>query len=472
MTARRRRPAWVAAAVVASLLLACGRDAATPSTAAEPVGLEPGPVLLPPERDPVLAGLELMSVRDPSAPSPSGPTPPDHATGWLALYGDPDATDPFDRPWALAVAQSLSYDNSLDAELTRDTDRLRWELLDVDMESGDPPTYGLLTADLGQDAGALADAAEPTWDDRGVRVALPASVRREAAAPLVLLAEGRLDSAGLGQMWWGAPGVASVSWGDDRRRFGVQSFERDPALDLLLRAVMGGRSTGPSVVPVSTPADGLMALRRVGDATVLVQSVGYDEAGLDGIVSSLARTDPGRVTALAGEVNLRMPSGLGGGAPEEVASGDALGGRWWVVADIESTDSAFGPVDTCLVTTSFQFPDGRLGGGGGTGGGYCTELGQVGGWQVSEQDAAFVHGDLPDDVARIVITTDDGAEHVPELVGTRRKLFGLVAPGATRAVAARTYDADGRLIADLLDPALAQQQLERFAENWPTGPGG
>jgi hypothetical protein len=450
----------------------CTGELAAPETAAEPVALDPGPVLLPPAGSPVLAELGLLMVDDPASTPVVDASPTEYATGWLALYGDPDAEDPFDRPWALAVAQTLNYDNSLGAELAGDTDRFRWELLDPDMDSAEEPTFGVLTSALGDDADALAEAAEPTWDDSGVRIRLPTTSLEEAEAPLVLLAEGALDSAGLGQMVWRAPGVTSVEWGDGGRRFGVQSFAADRALELLLRAAMGGRTTGRAVVPVSTPADGLMTVRRTDGALVLVQSVGYDAAGLDAVASSLEPTDPARVTVLASEFNLRMPTGLGGGAPEEVATGDALGGRWWVVADIAASDSMLGPVDSCMVTTSFQFPDGRYSGGGGTGGGYCTELGQVGGWEVTGTGAVFVHGDLPTDVARIVITTDDGSEHEPSLVGTRRRLFGLVVPGATRAVAARTYDVEGAPIVDLLDPELSRRQLERFAENWPSEPGG
>ena len=459
-------------ATAAVLLAGCRQEPISPSTAAAPASLEPGTVMLPPAGDPELAGLGLLTVSDPTSVPTTSVSPTGYATGWLALYGDPDAEDPFDRPWALAVAQTLNYDNSLGTELARDSDALRWELLAPDMDSAEEPTFGVLTSGLGKDADALAEAAEPSWDDSGVGIRLPTGSLEEAGAPLVLLAEGPLDSAGLGQMWWSAPGVTSVEWGHGERRFGVQSFAAEPALELLLRAAMRGRTTGRAVVPVSTPADGLMTVRRVDGALVLVQSVGYDEAGLDAVVASLEPTDPGRVTALASEFNLRMPSGVGGGAPEEVASGDALGGRWWVVAEITASDTMLGRVDTCMVTTSYQFPDGRYSGGGGTGGGYCTEFGQVGGWEVTGQGAAFVYGDLPTDVARIVVTTDDGTEQEPLLVGTRRRLFGLVVPGATRAVAARTYRADGALIVDLLDPELPRRQLERFAENWPTSPGG
>jgi hypothetical protein len=452
-------------------VVGCAEDLDPPPTAAAPARLEPGPVLWPPPESPVLAGMEPYSVRDPGlqAEAPGGDG--SYATGWLALYGDPRAEDPFDRPWVLAVAQTINYDNSLGAELASDRDLLHWELVEPDLDSAEEPTFGVLISGLDGSAEALAAAADPRWDDSGVRIELPASALQDADVPLVLLAEGALDSAGLGQMVWAAPEVTSVQWGDGSRRLGVQSFAPDPALELLLRAALGGRTTGRAVVPVSTPADGLATVRRVGDALVLVQSTGFDSPGLDAVVSSLRPTDPARVAALAGEFNLRMPTGLGGATPDEVAMGDALGGRWWVVADIAASDSMLGPVDSCLVTTSFQFPDGRFSGGGGTGGGYCTELGQVGGWEVADTGAVFVHGDLPTNVARIVITTDDGSEHEPALTGGR-KLFGLVVAGATRAVAARTYDADGALIVDLLDPELSRRQLERFAENWPATPGG
>ena len=54
-----------------------------------------------------------------------------------------------------------------------------------------------------------------------------------------------------------------MEWGHGERRFGVQSFAAEPALELLLRAAMGGRTTGRAVVPVSTPADGLIAVGQV-----------------------------------------------------------------------------------------------------------------------------------------------------------------------------------------------------------------
>jgi hypothetical protein len=458
-------------AAVAVVISGCTGDLATPPTAAEPAALEPAPVMWPPADHPVLAGMEPYSVRDPASMSASMTSEPESATGWLALYGDPEAEDPFDRPWALAVAQTVNYDNSLGDALHGDRERLRWQLLPPDTEHDESPTYGVLTSDVDRATEDLVAAAE-TRANRGVRISLPPAALADTGERLTLLAQGAVDSAGLGQMVWAAPGVTSVQWGDGTRRFGVQSFAPDPALELLLRAATGGRTTGDAVVPVSTPADGLMALRHIDDALVLVQSVGYDEPGLDAVVASLRPTGAARVTALASEVYLKMPVGVGDGPPEEVASGDALGGRWWVLADITSSDSMLGPVDTCLMTTSFQFPDGRYSGGGSTGGGYCTELGQVGGWEVTGQGAAFVHGDLPTDVARIVVTMDDGTEHEPQLVGSRRQLFGLVVPGASRAVSARTYDAQGELIVDLLDPGLAERQMEQFARNWPASPGG
>ena len=93
-------------ATAAVLLAGCRQEPISPSTAAAPASLEPGTVMLPPAGDPELAGLGLLTVSDPTSVPTTSVSPTGYATGWLALYGDPDAEDPFDRPWALAVAQT------------------------------------------------------------------------------------------------------------------------------------------------------------------------------------------------------------------------------------------------------------------------------------------------------------------------------------------------------------------------------
>ena len=90
-----------------------------------------------------------------------------------------------------------------------------------------------------------------------------------------------------------------------------------------------------------------------------------------------------------------------------------------------------GPVDSCMISNGFEFPDGSFGGGGAQGG-YCTELGgSVGRRGVREGRDVLIFGDLPTNVARIEVTLDDGSVHEPELVGRRRLLFGFVVDGTT-----------------------------------------
>lgn len=472
--------------VVSGLLAACGgggRDAASRSggEGAEaasrrevtPVELGPGELLLPDPGDPVLEGYELTLARDPSLrPEPQYASPEDHASGWLQLYGDASADDPFDAPWALAIAQTINYDASLDAERLHGGEELDWALAAPDMDNPEPPAFGVLTSGLGDAAQRLVDGATRTSDERvGVRIELPESVRAGEQAPLELLAAGPVDTAGLGRTSWSVDDVPIVEWGDDDTRFSVQSFAEEPGVELLLRAALGGERTGPVVVPISHPPDDdLLTVRVVDGSIVLVQSNGLDPAQLDAVVDALRPTGAERIRQLAVASNLEFSPPFPGG-PDELATGDALGGRWYVALQLEPTDSVLGPTEACQLAPAFQFPEGRSVGGG-MFGGLCQLDGFVGATPVDDPPAVFIHGYLPPDVARIEVVAADGTVHEPELVGERWKVFGLVLPDVDRASAARTYAADGRLLVDLLDPNRSTDQLERLAENWPKGPDG
>lgn len=471
--------------VVSGVLAACGgggSDAASPrGTDAEgssrrevtPVALEQGQLLLPDPGDPVLEGYEISLARDPSLrPERQHAGPEDYASGWLQLYGDGSADDPFDAPWVLAVAQTINYDASLDAELIAGGDELDWALAEPDMDNPEAPAFGVLTSGLGDAAQRLVDAAGRTLDEHGgVRIELPESVRAGEEPPLELLAAGPVDTAGLGRTSWSIDGVPIVEWGDDGTRFSVQSFAEEPGVGLLLRAALGGERTGPAVVPISHPPDDdLLTVRAVDGSTVLVQSNGLDPDQLDAVADALRPTGAERLRQLAVAYNLAFSPSFPDG-PDELATGDALGGRWYVALQLDPADSVLGPTEACQLAPALQFPEGRSVGGG-MFGGLCQLEGFVGATPVDDPPAVFIHGYLPPDAARIEVVAVDGTVHEPELVGERWKVFGLVLPDVDRASAARTYAADGRLLVDLLDPDRSTEQLERLAENWPKGPDG
>ena len=479
----------MAVLAVGSLALAgCGDDARGGGAERAAAGVPEravavaGPALLPPSDSELTAGLPVEMVVAPDDVEPLPGDLADAGPGLLALYGDPSAEDPLSEPWALAVLHQGSENSGLGGTFDARGTGTVWTEVPVEQLNQESRHAGVLTSGLdAPTVAALADGVEVTDRERaGEGIEIPPAVLDDQPGTLRLITSGSLDVAAIGSAWERSNLAPTVRW-DERldwpepsRRLAVTSYAADRGLELLLRATNGGPAVGPSVMPVgSSPPDNIViGVRTVGDTTALVQSTEFSVEEIDRVLGSLEPAAADRFAELSKAFLDKGPSSAGmTGDPEELVSGEALGGRWFVAADIERVDSMIGPVDSCMISNGFEFPDGSFGGGGAQGG-YCTEFGGVSGENVYEKDAMFFLGDLPMNVARIEVTLADGSVHEPELVGSRRLLFGFVVDGTTAITSARTYGSDGALIVDLVDPSLGTAAIERFAENWPTEPGG
>jgi hypothetical protein len=485
----------VAAVAVTTLLAGCGGDGGSGPDQADPgervperAGLVAGPALLPPAASELLVGLPVELVVGPADVEPLPAEVADAGPGQLVLYGDPSAEDPLSSPWVLVVLHQGSENSGLGGAFDPHGTGTSWTDVPVEQLSQESRHAGLLTSGLdGATVAELSKGVEVSGDESGgAGIEIRPSALGGRPETLELITAGSLDVAAIGSAWERGSVAPTVRWDEQHpwpepsRRLAVTSYAADRALELLLRATNGGPAVGPSVMPVGSepPDDVVIGVRTIEATTVLVQSTSLGVEGVEQVLDSLEPATDDRFAALRDAFLSEAPTVAAAmmGDPEEMVSGTALGGRWFVAADIERVDSMIGPVDSCMISVGFQFADGSFGGGGARGG-YCTELGSVSAELVYGEEAVLVHGDLPTNVARVEIVLDDGSVHEPELVGARRLLFGFVVEGAREEyadpiVAARTYDAAGSPIVDLRDESLGQEAIERFAENWPSEPGG
>ena len=436
-------------------LVACGDDpVAIPGGDRGPSGdavavLDVGPALLPPDDAPALAGLTPVEVVDPDRARVEVEERGGASWGFAALYADASHDDPFAGPWVLAVLHQGSENSGLapgdfDPHGTGTT----WTDVPVEQLSQESRVAGIISHGIdAPTAQQLAAGARVSGGDADGRIELSGE-----SLGLGLAAAGRLDVAFLGNgMMAPAPGpsvrwATSRDWTDDLRSARVTSYAADPALELLLRASIGGAGEGPVIVPsVVPPDDVLLGVRTIGSTTVLIQTVRLDPGELHGILKPLEPVDERRWTQLAAAAEATPPAPMSPN-PAAVISGPVPGGTYTADVAVSTVHTELGEFATCTESLTIVYTDGSFGGGGSQGG-PCSEFGWVqltslrdGGW--------LVVGSLPPSAATVRLEFDGGELAEPELTGERRLLFSLVrGAGAAPLRSVAVSAADGTPVA-------------------------
>lgn len=387
--------------------------------------------------------------------------------GWLALYGDPDAPDPFAEPWVLAVAQVGNEDSSLGDALDPPSATLSWTRIDLEQQDAEPPGAGLLSSGLSTEAlQHLADGAEVDRAVKpyGITISLdpaPADEAHGGPTPrLELVAAGPLPPLGLSSASYQSGVAPQVSWRASdpeatRWTVGVTSFAADPELELLLRATIGGAQAGTVAIPVSSgPVTSALAVRRVEGTTALVQGSGYSADELDQVADSLLPAGDDDWAAFEESYRTSPPSlgGLTMTPAEAVIHGPALDGRFGVAIDVATRQGPYGMYEACDSYMIVEYPDGSFDGGLGSSGSPCLPD-----WSLSQVDlrrgtATLIYGDVPAGTSRVTFTLSDGTVVEPELVGTVRLQHATVVDGVATIVAGEAYDASGVVFSRVLQP--------------------
>jgi len=439
------------------VLVACGSGDGGGSADQEGSGVEvdqvvvpdAGPPMLPPADSAALAGLGVDLVRGPEDVDAQVAEQLDRygGPGRLALYGDPSVADPFDRPWALAIRHQGSENSELGA-LSADGLPLAYVDVPVEQLSQETLRAGVLASEVADVEALAAGLLVGGGADGPGTVEIDAQVLDAAPERLELLTSGDLDLGLLGIAADESLVAPFVRWSSPRgmapyRRVSVSSYAADAGLELLLRATMGGRHVGPIVMPVAW-ADGPVAagVRTVDETTVLVQALSTPADQIEQLLGELQPADGERFDELVREHNTRdeLPYGISDAAA--VARGEALGGVWTVAVEVRRAYGPFGEFDSCMLATAFDHPTGSYGGPQGSG--PCSEFGSFSTTTDAGLGATFVAGEVPPDVARLVVTLDDGSVHEPTLAVGQRRPFGIAVGGVRSVVGAQTYDAVGQ----------------------------
>ncbi len=442
-------------------LVACGDD---PVPLAEGDGgpggdgvavLDVGPALLPPDDAPSLAGLSPVEVVDPERAAVEVEEQGGLSWGFAALYADSTLDDPFAGPWALAVLHQGSENSGLaPGDFDPHDTGTTWTDVPVEQLSQESRVAGIIAGGLdARAAQRLAEGARVSGGDADARIELTDSSPDVSQPGLDLVASGRLDVAFLGSgLSAPAPGpsvrwATSREWTDDLRSVRVTSYAADPALELLLRASIGGLAQGPVIVPSIVPPDQvLLGVRTIGNTTALVQSVRLESGELHGVLKPLEPVDDRRWTALAAAAGATPPAPM---SPDPVAvtSGSIPDGTYTADVALSTVHGELGTFESCTESLTISYTDGSYGGGGSQGGA-CSEFGTL---QVTSlrAGASLVVGSLPPTAAAVRLEFDDGEVVQPELVGDGRLLFSLVRPaGAAPLRSLVVSAADGSPIAD------------------------
>jgi hypothetical protein len=467
--------AVVLVSVIAVAACGAGGDGAERSGAGlvvdELVAPEPGAAMLPSLDSAALADLVVETVRPPEDLEAERIEAARHdSAGQVVLYGDAEADDPFERPWALAIRHQGSENSEL-GQLPSGDEGLSYIDVPVDQLTQETLRAGVLSSGVARPQD-LAGGLVVDVDDGGAgSVEIGADVREAAPERLEPITSGPLDLGLLGLAHADAANTPLVTWRSRPdavayRTLTVSSYAADPALELLLRATMGGATAGPQALVVSwSSGEASSAVRTVGDTTVLVQGLSVPEEQLVALVESLRPATPEDWIVLREAATRDRPRFMP--EAEEYLSGELPGGRWELALDLDSGTADWGAFQTCNLGQSITFLDGAFGGGGSTGG-QCPARGMVGVQPIYDTDVALLGGYLSSDLERLVVTLDDGSVVEPELVGSGSpwRLFGTVLQGSRRAVSAEVFDGAGTRVADLLnpDPAETQEQFERLSE--------
>lgn len=459
----------VASTVVVLLAVSCtgARQRTDPGDGSDPGAgspparsvLRPGEPLLPPAEATVLEGLPIDVVIGEEDLDPELVEVVDSGPQQVVLYGDPSARDPFERPWVLAVLQQRSGDVGLGGRFERhDTDTTWTEVPLLELRARSR-VAGLVSSGLDRgEAEALASAAVVTGGaDEPASISLPAPSLAEVGAELVPIASGGLDVIALAGARDRSRLAPMVRWVDrtdpwlQTPRLVVTSYGADRGLELLVRATNGGRSVGPSIVPIESPwpGDVVVGVRTLAGTTAVVQAAGIDSDEVSAVLDQLRPADGGRVDELRSAIVTRPPTTqpihMG---PALLLHGRALDGAYAYQTAAYTLDSPA----LCGARLMVTYPDGDRDEGSTPSGVRCAELGSVGVVGLRGGRGTAVHGELPGEVTDVTVTFDDGEVVEPMVERAGRSAFVLVAEGRRTVAAIEARRADGSVLARLPAP--------------------
>jgi hypothetical protein len=233
----------------------------------------------------------------------------------------------------------------------------------------------------------------------------------------------------------------------------ITSFTADPAWELLLRAVNGGESVGPNLLPVGgeSPTGQSTGVTTVGDTTVLVQTQGAAPP-IPEVIDALEPADDEAWRALATAFPMEPPPTYLTDA-DVVLTGPAINGAYTYAVKADTFDTPFGPSTVCSDDLKVAYPDGYFDAGGLTGGQPCGPTGTIG-LNGLANGATLIYGQLMPEAAVLRLTLDGDEVIEPELTGDVRRVAVVVLEGNRRLVQAEALAADGRLLASFPDGQL------------------